>query len=414
MFTARSSPMQVVVHLDVRERIGSWTGPEGHDLMALTSAPPAGSQDRAADDDTNAGAPPPPPAPPTPDQPGGRAAAPRPITPRAIAIAVGAWLAVTAICVPLVLYGVGPMLEQRDQTALMSDYRVDIRQAAAQTNGLPGVELPTRALETGSPVAIVDIPAMKMEQVVVEGVGPQQTRRGPGHVPGTAGPGQPGNSAVVARRSAFGGPFRPLGSLELGDRILVTTTQGQSIYVVTEVRSDEIADGAGTRPQPAEAETATTTTTAPPAPEAPPLSIRAAEAPPAPPILDAALPEGALTTDHVYGPTEDDRLTLVTSAATRPWNTERATIVVAEMRGRPFQPTPQSGRTADQDGRGADANAWAPLILAALAYLVAVGAAVVLYRRARPRSAYLLTAPPLVAATILTAEAVARLLPAWT
>jgi hypothetical protein len=45
---------------------------------------------------------------------------------------------------------------------------------------------------------------------------------------------------------------------------------------------------------------------------------------------------------------------------------------------------------------------------------VAVAAAVVLYRRARPRSAYLLTAPPLVVATILTAEAVARLLPAWT
>lgn len=378
--------------------------------MALTSAPPAGSQDRAADDDTNAGAPPPPPAPPLP---AGGAAPPRPITPRAIAVAVGAWLAVTAICVPLVLYGVGPMLEQRDQTALMSDYRVAVRQAEAQTNGLPGVELPTRAPETGSPVAILDIPAMKLEQVVVEGVGPQQTRRGPGHVPGTAGPGQPGNSAIVARRSAFGGPFRPLGSLEMGDRILVTTTQGQSIYVVTEIRSDEVADGAGTRPQPTEADTATTTTTAPP-PEAPPLSIRAAEAPPAPPILDAALPEGELTTDDLYGPTQDDRLTLVTSAATRPWNTARATIVIAEMRDRPFQPTPQSGRTAPQDGRGGDASALAPLLLAALAYVVAVVAAVVLYRRARPRSAYLLTAPPLVAATILTAEAVARLLPAWT
>jgi sortase A len=411
MFTPRSPRVQTAVHLGVRQRPESWTAPEGHDLMALTSAPPAGSRERGADDDTNAGAPSPPPAPPVP---AGGAAPARPITPRAIAIAVGAWLAVTAICVPLVLYGVGPMLEQRDQTALMSDYRVDIKQAAAQTNGLPGVELPTRAPETGRSVAILDIPAMKIEQVVVEGVGPQQTRRGPGHVPGTAGPGQPGNSAIVARRSAFGGPFRPLGSLEMGDEILVTTTQGQSIYVVTEVRSDEVADGSGTRPQPTEADTPTTTTTAPPAPEAPPLSIRAAEAPPPQPILDAALPEGALTTDELYGPTEDDRLTLVTSAATRPWNTARATIVIAEMRGRPFQPTPQSGRTAPQDGRGGDASALAPLMLAALAYLVAVGAAVVLYRRARPRSAYLLTAPPLVAATILTAEAVARLLPAWT
>ena len=326
----------------------------------------------------------------------------RPVTPRAIAVAAAAWLVVTAVAVPLVLYGIGPMLEQRDQTALMSDYRVAIRQAAAQTNGLPGVELPTWAPETGSPVAILDIPEMKLEQVVVEGVGPQQTRRGPGHVPGTAGPGQPGNSAIVARRSTFGGPFRPLGSLETGDEILVTTTQGQSIYVVTEVRSDEVADGSGTRPQPADVET--TTTTAPPA----------AEAPAETETLDVALPEGALTTDDLYGRTDDDRLTLVTSAATCPWNTARATIVIVEMQDRPFQPTPQSGRTAPQDGRGADANVWAPLALAVLAYLVAVAAAVVLYRRARPRSAYLLTAPPLVAATILTAEAVARLLPAWT
>jgi hypothetical protein len=51
--------------------------------------------------------------------------------------------------------------------------------------------------------------------------------------------------------------------------------------------------------------------------------------------------------------------------------------------------------------------------LATLAYLVAAATAVVLYRRARPRSAYLLTAPPLLAATILMAEAVARTLPAW-
>jgi sortase A len=379
--------------------------------MALTSAPPAGTDDLRADDPNDAAAPPPPP---TPARPAGSAAPLRPITPRAIAVAAAGWFAVTAVAVVLVLYGVGPLLEQRDQTALLADYRVEVRQAAAQTNGLPGIELPTRAPETGSPVAILDIPELKLEQVVVEGVGPQQTRRGPGHVPGTAGPGQPGNSAIVARRSAFGGPFRPLGSLEPGDQILVTTTQGQSVYVVTEVRSDEVADGSGLRSAPSAAETTTTTTTEPPEAAAPPLSIRAAEAPPTPPPLDAALPAGALTTDELYGRTDDDRLTLVTSAATRPWNTARATIVTAEMRGRPFQPTPQSGRTAPQDGRGADATAWAPLILAALAYLVAVGAAIVLYRRARPRSAYLLTAPPLVAAVVLTAEAVARLLPAWT
>jgi len=88
-------------------------------------------------------------------------------------------------------------------------------------------------------------------------------------------------------------------------------------------------------------------------------------------------------------------------------------VVVAALRDRPFEPTPQGGRIEDQDGRGSDDNAWAPLALAALAYLVAAATAVVLYRRTRPRSAYLLTAPPLLAATILMAEALARTLPAW-
>jgi hypothetical protein len=51
--------------------------------------------------------------------------------------------------------------------------------------------------------------------------------------------------------------------------------------------------------------------------------------------------------------------------------------------------------------------------LALAAYAVAAVGAILLCRRARPRSAYLLTAPPLVAATFLMAEAGARALPAW-
>ena len=329
----------------------------------------------------------------------------------AVAVAAGVWLVVTALAVLLVLYGVGPMLEQRDQTALLSDYRVEIRQAAAQTNGLPGVELPTRAPETGSPVAILDIPEMKLEQVVVEGVGPQQTRRGPGHVPGTAGPGQPGNSAIVARRSTFGGPFRPLGSLEPGDEILVTTTQGQSIYVVTEVRSDEVADGSGgTRPQPADVQTTTTTGSAgdPPVEAVPHDRRRSRSTPPC--------PRATLTTDDLYGRTDDDRLTLVTSAATRPWNTARAT----DRRRRDAGPAVPAHaavgahrrrRTAVPPTAARGRRSPSPL----LAY--AGGGR----RRASCSTAEPAPAPPTSSPrrrssprSILTAEAVARLLPAWT
>jgi sortase A len=341
---------------------------------------------------------------------------PRPVSGRAIAWAAAAWLAVTVVAVVLVLYGIGPLLEQRDQTALLADYRVEVRQAANQTLGLPGVEVPTRAPETGAPVAILDIPALRVEQVVVEGVGPQQTRRGPGHVPGTRGPGQPGNSAIVGRRSAFGGPFRTLGQLDPGDEILVTTSQGQTIYEVVEVRSEEVADGSGVT-----TEDATTTTTSPTTTRPTTATTRPGAGEPAAPATGDEAEDRAeteplpseLTTDDLFGRTPDDRLTLVTSAATRPWNTSRATIVVATMRDRPFAPTPQGGRTQADDGRSPDGGAGAALALAMLAYLLAVVVAVVLYRTARPRSAYLLTAPPLLAATMLAAEATARMLPAW-
>jgi sortase A len=313
----------------------------------------------------------------------------RPLSARAGAWAIAVWALVTPVAVVLVLYGVGPLLEQRDQTALLADYRVEVRQAANQSLGLPGVEVPTRAPETGAPVAILDIPKLRIEQVVVEGVSPQQTRRGPGHVPGTRGPGQPGNSAIVGRRSAFGGPFRTLGELRPGDPILVTTIQGQTVYEVVEVRSADVAAGSGT--------------TAADAPLPEPTEGRAETEP---------LPAD-LTVDDLFGRTPDDRLTLVTSAATRPWNTSRATIVVATMRDKPFAPTPQGGRTAADDGRSPDPGAGAPLALAALAYVVAVVIAVVLYRQARPRSAYLLATPPLLAATMLVAEGTARVLPAW-
>jgi sortase A len=337
---------------------------------------------------------------------------PRTITPRWIALAVAIWLVVTLIAVVLTIYGVGPLVEQREQTAALSTYRTQIRHAAAEANGLAGVEVPTRAPDVGSPVAIVDIGAIGVEQVVVEGVGPQQTRGGPGHVPGTAAPGQPGNAAIVARRTAYGGPFRRIGRLRKGDEILVTTTQGQTVYEVVAVVSAPMRDAPATAPVTTTTEPPTTTTTAPPAAaEGTAATTTPATTPRARTRFE--IPNGGLTTDTVYGPTDDDRLTLVTSASSKPWASSRATIVVARMTSRPFAPTPQGGRTADDDGRSGDGNALAPLILAGVCYLAAVGVAIVVYRYARPRSAYLLTAPPLVAATVLTAEAFARLMPAW-
>ena len=346
---------------------------------------------------------------------GGAPPGPRPslpYTPRRIVVAAVAWVIVTLVVAALVVYGVGPMLARRDQSGLLDAYRVEIRHAANATVSQAGAQTPTRAPDPGDPVAILEIGDVEVQQVVVEGVGPPQTRDGPGHVPGTAGPGQPGNSAIVARRSAFGGPFARLADLEPGDRILVVTTQGETTYEVSDVRTAALAPGS-------EVESANTTTTAPPettttAPTDPAAATGTDEAAePEDEPEPGQLPRGKLTTDDAYGPSEDDRLTLVTSASRWPWATDRAVVVVAVLQGRPFEPTLQGGRTEAQDGRSNDPTVWAPLGLALAAYAVAAVGAVLLYRRARPRSSYLLTAPPLVAATFLMAEAGARALPAW-
>ncbi len=61
---------------------------------------------------------------------------------------------------------------------------------------------------------------------VVQGVGLEQLARGPGHYPGTAAPGAPGNFAVAGHRTTYGAPFFNLDDLQPGDRVKVTDRAG--------------------------------------------------------------------------------------------------------------------------------------------------------------------------------------------
>ena len=126
---------------------------------------------------------------------------------------------------------------RRDQRALMATERLTISNAAVLDKALDKVNLPTQPPAVGQPVGVLAIPALGINQAVVEGVGSSQTVSGPGHVPGTAGLGQSGNAAVVGRNAAYGGVFRRLSQLKPGDRVLTATTEGQSIYVVRHVRA---------------------------------------------------------------------------------------------------------------------------------------------------------------------------------
>ena len=145
---------------------------------------------------------------------------------------VALWTATAVACVVLVLCGFEPLFQQRTQSRLLTRYRTTLRQATAAAADLTTSTRTGTAPGRGTPIALVEIQRVGIQQVVVEGVRSRQTQGGPGHVPGSANPGQPGNSVFVARRSTFGGPFRSLARLRRGDRIVVTTAQGQSTYHV--------------------------------------------------------------------------------------------------------------------------------------------------------------------------------------
>jgi len=355
---------------------------------------------------------------------------------------VGLWIVIAVVILGIVLYLVEPMFQQREQGLLLERYRTSIDKAANQSSGLGGVEVSSIAPSIGSAVGILEIGAIGLRQVVVEGTAASNTMVGPGHVPGTAAPGQPGNSVIVGRNSMYGGPFGDLSKMAVGDQIVVSTTQGQSLYEVTDAGSVQLNNAATPTaapdvPAPTPVSTTTSTTVAsevdPAATtettveattttvaaeettttvegetsttEAPTTTTTAA--------VESALGGGSIPLNSLYGTSTDDRLTLVTSGSAFPWNSGEATVVIAVMKGKPFEPTPQNGRSAKGAGNEGDSSKWPVTVLAFLCLAAAVGGAVLLYRRTTPKIAYLLTVPPLLAFAILASESFSLLLPAW-
>ena len=89
-------------------------------------------------------------------------------------------------------------------------------------------------LGLGQPFALMRIPRLgrSWEFAVVQGTGLPQLALGPGHVPGTALPGQLGNFAVAGHRVTAGNPFWSLPSLRAGNLVYVETVAGTYEYRV--------------------------------------------------------------------------------------------------------------------------------------------------------------------------------------
>ncbi len=87
----------------------------------------------------------------------------------------------------------------------------------------------------GVPVAQIFIETADVDHVVVEGVDRASLRKGPGHMPWTPLPGQPGNAVISGHRTTYGAPFYNLDAVQLGDEIVVETIIGRHVYEVRSV-----------------------------------------------------------------------------------------------------------------------------------------------------------------------------------
>lgn len=94
---------------------------------------------------------------------------------------------------------------------------------------------------TGHGFAILRIPRFGKHYVkyIVQGVSHDDLKKGPGHYPGTAWPGQVGNFVVSGHRTTYGAPFNRLDELQIGDPIVIET---QTTWFVYRVYKKEIVD----------------------------------------------------------------------------------------------------------------------------------------------------------------------------
>lgn len=108
-------------------------------------------------------------------------------------------------------------------------------------------------LDPGDAAFELKIPKIDFNKIVVEGVGTEDLRKGPGHYPQcragfvkplctpfrAAWPGEPGRVIVSGHRTTYGAPFYKLNELSKGDEIRVRTGWGDFFYVVS--RSEIVA-----------------------------------------------------------------------------------------------------------------------------------------------------------------------------
>ncbi|MGH2685915.1 MAG: sortase [Actinomycetota bacterium] len=149
--------------------------------------------------------------------------------------------AILAAYIVWLLWGTGFYYDNQ-QSGLRDD--LERRIEAAELGGpAPRTALP------GQAYAILRIPELEMNEVVVQGTETEALKRGPGHYEETADPWEErGRVGIAGHRTTYGAPFWDLNLLEPGDDIEVVTERGTFDYEVSRTAvvlptASEVLDG---------------------------------------------------------------------------------------------------------------------------------------------------------------------------
>jgi len=156
-------------------------------------------------------------------------------------------LTVVVVSFFVAILGISQIQNLRNQQVAFEDFRYELANATAPVYA---ADLNNKLLQTGTPVALLAIPSIGVNAVVVEGTTSDVTMWGPGHRRDTVIPGQEGVSVIYGRQFTYGATFNQISHLKKGDEITVTTGQGESKFAVDGIRysDDPLPDA----PQPGE------------------------------------------------------------------------------------------------------------------------------------------------------------------
>jgi len=129
------------------------------------------------------------------------------------------------------LWGTG-LAERQAQNKLKSQFVTSTTFSTPATDAPTTTTLPPQP-KKGDVVAQIIIEKINVDKFVIAGVGYKELEKGPGLFAGSPLPGQLGNVAIAGHRTTFGAPFSRVNERAKGDRIVMKTSRGEFVYLVT-------------------------------------------------------------------------------------------------------------------------------------------------------------------------------------